>query len=102
MLVNYYILQKLIDVPTSVDIIYEECGTNLPPYNVVNESDVSGCIYLFCVDSAVDVKSICNKYNYLCNFLVQYEVEDSLYDKTSTIVVSTGAVMYNLVPASSP
>lgn len=96
--------------------LYIYFGSNIPMYmNLTNQPDQFGsdmnvdlsndiisnnqlAQYLVCVDSTTNVADICQKFNYICNPLVEINIDPSNYNNTYQIVSfeSEGLTSYKL------
>ncbi len=85
MIVNCFTITRKSENPTPINIVYEEFGNNIPKY-LQYEGGTGGITYLCCVEIRVDVRSICEKYDYECGTLYQIEiVGEEMYNNSYTI-----------------
>ena len=62
--VHIFTVQRPVGNKTSVRVLSDAFGLNIPHYLPLEGGDYNGPQYLFCVDRTVDFESICEKYNY--------------------------------------
>lgn len=75
-----FIIKRPLYNPININIVHKEFGTNIPKYNALEGGDYLGPEYLCCVDTNVNVKSICNKYNYVLSELYKMNIDSSKYN----------------------
>ena len=83
-----------ITIPTKTNIVEiainelsKKFGDNIPKSLPFDGGKLYYITHLFCVDENVDVKEICNKYNYEIEIGEPYkiEIEDCMYNNNYTI-----------------
>ena len=81
---NFFIQKQTIELP---DILYKELGQDIP--KCFQYEDGMGLSFIFCVDTKVDIKEICKKYNYdIGDKLYKMEINDNTYNNNYKIVPS--------------
>lgn len=85
--VNIFTVQRPVENDTSVKVLSDAFGNNIPRYSPLEGGDYKGPLYLFCVDSNVDFKSICNKYKYryYSYSVYEFEVNEEQYNNNYQI-----------------
>ena len=73
-----------MDNPNQIDTVYANYGKNIPKY-LQYEGGSGGITFLCCVAADVDVKEICEKYNYECGTIYQVDVDGDKYNSSYTI-----------------
>ena len=76
-----------------LQFLYERFGSNIPKYLPLENTfesgtntEVHGAWYLFCVDSRLNVKRICNKYDFSDNFVpYRMKIDPNMYNREYTI-----------------
>jgi hypothetical protein len=84
MIVNCFTITRKIDNPHPIYVIYQEFGTEIPKY-LQYEGGSGDNTYLCCVDARINVKKLCETYNYECGTLYQMEVAEDMYNNSYTI-----------------
>ena len=71
--------------PIEIETFYTELrrGSNIPKY-LQYEGGSGGNTFLFCIDKAVNVQEICDKYKYECGTIYQLEIEEDTYNHSYT------------------
>jgi hypothetical protein len=82
-----------ITIPTNIfEIAIKELskkfGDNIPKSLPFDGGMLYYITHLFCVDENVDIKEICNKYNYEIGEPYKIEIDDSMYNNNYTICIS--------------
>ena len=89
MFVNCFI----VSIPSTISEIAikelsKEFGENIPNSLPFDGGYLYYITHLFCVDENVDIKEICNKYNYEIVEPYKIEIEDYMYNNNYTICYS--------------
>lgn len=98
MLVHCFTITRKTDNPINVNTVHSEFGTNIPNF-LQYEGGSGGCTFLCCVDIQVNVKEICDKYNYECGTLYQIHIDDNKYNNLYIIYPSykkAGYILYHI------
>jgi len=66
----------------------KEFGENIPKSLPFEGGYLYFITHLFCVDANVNIKEICNKYNYDMGEPYKIEIEDYMYNNNYTINIS--------------
>lgn len=80
MRVNCFTMKRPMNNPIDIDVLYKEFGDNIPKYNPLEGGDYLGPEYLCCVDANVDIKVICDKYNYILREIYKMDIDSSKYN----------------------
>lgn len=86
--VNIFIVQRPIENKTSVEVLSDAFGPNIPHYLTLKCDDNNGKQYLFCVDRNINFEYICEKYNYKYYPSYNFEVEKEKYNNKYQIKTS--------------
>jgi hypothetical protein len=88
MLRAVYILtiKRPVGNPTSISTVYKAFGENIPRYLSLEGGDYKGPEYMLCIDRGINVKEICDKYDYICKNSRTYEVDESKFNKEYQII----------------
>lgn len=79
-----------IDNAKNIDILYKDFGENIPKYSPILVGNYKlTSLYVFCVDSKIDIIKICNKYNYIFYELYVMEIEDNMFNNKYTVHASS-------------
>jgi len=79
-----------VTIPTNIFKIYikelsKKFGDNIPKYLPFDGGKLYFITYLFCVDENVNIKEICNTYNYEMGKPYKIEIDDYMYNNNYTI-----------------
>ncbi len=84
--VNIFIVQRPIGNRNSITKLYEEFGTNIPYFSLLDGGDYNGLQYLCCADRSIDYEAICDKYKYKYYPAYKFEVEESKFNNKFQIL----------------
>ena len=68
--------------------VSKEFGENIPKSLPFDGGYLYFITHLFCVDANVNIKEICNKYNYEMGKPYKIEIEDYMYNNNYTVCIS--------------
>jgi hypothetical protein len=83
--VHIFTVQRPVGNRTSVKVLSDAFGTNIPHYLPLEGGDYNGPQYLFCIDRTIDFESICEKYNYRYYPAYKFEVEEEKFNSNYQI-----------------
>jgi hypothetical protein len=86
--VNIFTVQRPVRNKTSVRVLSDAFGLNIPHYLPLEGGDYNGPQYLFCVDRNIDFEGICEKYKYRYYPAYKFEVEEEKYNNNYQIRTS--------------
>lgn len=95
MKVNFFVISSSYDNSLKIELLYKLFGENIPKYKI-NEGGID-FNYLFCVESNVDVKSICENNNYKIGKFIEEEIDEKLYNNEYTIYYFMFSGKYKLI-----
>jgi hypothetical protein len=84
-LVNVFTVQRPVGNQTSVKVLSDAFGINIPHYLSLEGGDYNGPQYLFCVDRTIDFEGICENYKYRYYPAYKFEVEEEKYNNSYQI-----------------
>ena len=82
MFANAFTVQLVSKSAVNIDVLKNDLG-NIPRYCVYDGSDCRE--YLLCLDAMIDVKKLCEKYNYMCGSVHKIEIDKDLYNNNYEI-----------------
>jgi len=78
---NFFMKSPKIELP---ETLYKEIGNHIP--RCFQEEGGMGLSFVFCVDTRIDIKEICNKYNYdIGDNLYKMEIDNGTYNNNYKI-----------------
>lgn len=80
-----FTIKRPINNNIDVSVVYKEFGDNIPKYNALEGGDYLGPEYLCCVDANINIKSICDKYNYVLRGSYKMNIDPSNYNSNYSI-----------------
>ena len=88
-----FVICFTVTIPSTISEIAikelsKEFGDNIPKSLPFDGGYLYYITHLFCVDENVDIKEICNKYNYEIAEPYKIEIEDCMYNNNYTICYS--------------
>jgi hypothetical protein len=89
MLVNIF----SVNIPSNnAEIVMKELskefGENIPKYLPFENGYLYFITHIFCVDENINIKEICNKYNFDMDKLYKIEIEDYMYNNNYRLRIS--------------
>lgn len=84
--VHIFTVQRPVENKTSVRVLSDAFGLNIPHYLSLEGGDYNGPQYLFCIDRTVDFEAICEKYHYRYYPAYKFEVEDEKFNSKYQII----------------
>lgn len=88
MLVNIFRVKDLTGKTETIDLLYNEFGSNIPKYLPLEGGTYTGVEYLCCVDNKLNIELLCHKHNFTYYHLVTINIDESQYNNEYRIAVN--------------
>jgi hypothetical protein len=72
----------------AMEQLSKEFGENIPKFLLFEDGFLYFITHIFCVDVSVNIKEICNKYNYDMKKPYKIEIEDYMYNNNYKLNIS--------------
>jgi hypothetical protein len=79
---------NIINIGIAIKVLSKKFGNNIPKSLPFDGGKMYFITHLFCVDENINIKEICNKYNYEIGEPYKIEIDDYKYNDNYTICYS--------------